>query len=322
MGKQIFKFNHRKLDASPDVITARKAVLLVLKYFVISIILAVVYYVIFAICYDTKEERMLSAENRYLRSEYAEAERRIDLLDNVSENIRLRDINIYRDVFNSELPDYVLESARQTGLDYSQLYDKGEEALLLEINRISCKSAAEASLVSKDIAAILSSLTEDNVNAKGIPSAVPLRNFSIGQTGASVGMKFNPFFKMLKNHEGIDIVAPVGTDVLAPANGWIKSVSASQRADGQCIVIEHPGGITTEYKHLGTLLVKSGQYVAKGTPIARIGSSGRSFAPHLHYEVRLNGKPMDPVHFFFSNLGPVAYNDVAILGSITGQTLD
>lgn len=322
MGKQIFKFNHRNLDARPDVITVRKALLLVVQYFLVSIVMAVIYYIIFAICYDTKEERMLAAENRYLRTEYAEAERRIDLLDNVSENIRLRDINIYREVFNSELPDYVLESARQSGIDYSQLYDKGEEAILLEINRISCKSDAEASLVSKNIAAILNSLTEGKVSGTGVPSSVPIRNFSIGQTGASVGQKFNPFFKMLKMHEGIDIVAPVGTEIIAPANGYVKSVLTNKRGDGQCIVIEHPGGITTEYKHLGSLMVSAGQNVKKGTPIARVGSSGRSFAPHLHYEVRHNGTPMDPIHFFFSDLGPSAYNDVAILGSITGQTLD
>lgn len=321
MGKQVFKFNHRKLDASPEIITAKKALLLVLQYFLVSIALAVVYYIIFAICYDTKEERMLAAENKYLRKEYAEAERRINLLDNVSENIRLRDINIYREVFNSELPDYVLESAKQSGLDYSRLYEEGEEALLLEISRISCKSDAEASIVSKNITAILDSLTTGMASGAGIPSSVPIRNFSVGQTGASVGQKFNPFFKMLKNHEGIDIVAPTGTEILAPANGIVKSVS-SQRADGQCIVIEHPNGITTQYKHLGALMVRAGQNVKKGTPIARVGSSGRSFAPHLHYEVRHNGIPMDPVHFFFSDLGPSAYNDVAILGSITGQTMD
>lgn len=321
MGKQTFKFNHRKLDASPEVITAKKALILVLQYFLVSVVLAIVYYVVFAICYDTKEERLLAAENRYLKAEYAEAQRRIDLLDNVSENIRLRDINIYREVFNSELPDYVLESAKQSSLDYSNLYEKGEEALLLEINKISRRSDTEASIVSKNMDAIVKALTEGGVSGAGIPSSVPIRNFSVGQTGASVGMKFNPFFKMLKNHDGIDIVAPVGTEIIAPADGRVKSVS-SQRGEGQCITIEHSGGITTEYKHLGTLLVRDGQTIRRGMPIARIGSSGRSFAPHLHYEVRHDGHPMDPVHFFFSDLGPTAYNDVAILGSITGQTLD
>lgn len=320
MARQKFKFNHHKMDFSPVRLSALKVLLIVLKYLVISLLLAVLYYFIFALIYDTKEERGLAAENRYLREQYSEARRRIDLLDNTVENIRLKDMAIYREVFNSELPNYVLQNAGQ-GPDCSRLYDEGEDVLIAEMVRITGAASQKAAAVTRNLDDILKILQKKEIDQSGIPSMVPVRNFSIGRTGASVGEKFNPFLKTLKYHEGIDLLAPVGTDVLAPADGRVKSVTKG-RGDGTCVTIEHFGGITTEYKHLGSVMVYPGQSVRRGTPVARIGSSGRSFAPHLHYEVRKNGRVMDPVNFFFHDLGPLAANDVAILGLITGQSLD
>jgi len=322
MARQLFKFNHHKMDFTPEHSGVGRVLYAILKYFLISLAVAFVYYCIFALFYDTKEERVLAAENKYLSEQYHEAQRRIDLLDNTAENIWLRDIAIYREVFNSELPDYVLDATRQAGPDYSRLYRQGETALYSEMSDIVERSDKTAANVSRNISLIFELLGKDEIDGKGVPSAVPLLNFSIGQTGASVGEKFNPFFKTLKTHEGIDIVAPTGMEVLAPADGTVRSIKATGRRDGACLTIEHKMGYTTQYKHLGSILVRPGQNVKRGNPIARIGSSGRSFAPHLHYEVRKNDKPLDPTHYFFSTLGPQAYNNVTILGFITGQTLD
>ena len=88
------------------------------------------------------------------------------------------------------------------------------------------------------------------------------------------------------------------------------------------IVIDHKNGYSTTYSHLGDILVRKGQKVKQGDVIGRVGLSGMSFAPHLHYEISFNGKIMDPVNYFFAELTPEQYKDLVAISSNTGQSLD
>ena len=121
------------------------------------------------------------------------------------------------------------------------------------------------------------------------PSGWPVR----GRVSSPFGPRKSPFSKRQIFHEGIDIAAPSGTPVLASAAGTV--VTACYNAGyGNLVVIDHGDGYQTAYGHNSKLFVKAGQKVKKGQKIANVGSTGRSTGPHLHYEVRLNGKPVNP----------------------------
>ena len=98
-------------------------------------------------------------------------------------------------------------------------------------------------------------------------------------------------------HKGVDIAAPVGTPILAPADAKVAFVGR-KGGYGLTLILDHGGQLTTLYGHTSDIFVSEGDTVRKGQEVARIGMSGRSTGPHVHYEVRLAGNPVNPSRFF------------------------
>ena len=123
-----------------------------------------------------------------------------------------------------------------------------------------------------------------------------------GYNSSSYGWRIDPFNGHKAFHEGLDFPAPTGTPILAAADGI---VTASERtADyGNIVKINHGSGLETRYAHASKLLVKAGERVVKGQIIARVGNTGRSTGPHLHYEIRLHGNSLDPRQYLQKNTG-------------------
>ena len=121
----------------------------------------------------------------------------------------------------------------------------------------------------------------------------------LGWVTSGFGFRTNPFTSLTQMHEGIDISNRVGTLVVAPADGFVSDIG-NDWAHGRILVISHGFGMTTRYSHLNTVLVKVGQKVKRGDKIADIGMSGKSTGPHLHYEVRLHGIPVNPMKYILN----------------------
>jgi murein DD-endopeptidase MepM/ murein hydrolase activator NlpD len=126
--------------------------------------------------------------------------------------------------------------------------------------------------------------------------SIPLGYPVYGRITSHIGWRKNPFGGGYEFHSGIDIAAPQGSKVLATADGVV--VFAGWYGDyGKTVIIRHPSGYLTLYGHLSQIDVKEGQKVKAGDVVGRVGSTGRSTGPHLHYEVIRNNKPIDPSKF-------------------------
>jgi murein DD-endopeptidase MepM/ murein hydrolase activator NlpD len=110
------------------------------------------------------------------------------------------------------------------------------------------------------------------------------------------GQRMSPWAGRLKMHEGLDVGAPYGTPVYAPADGII-TYSGEKAGFGKFVQIDHGYGIETIYAHNQSLSVRSGQKIKRGSLLAAVGNTGHSTGPHLHYEVRVNGIAVDPLYF-------------------------
>jgi len=133
-------------------------------------------------------------------------------------------------------------------------------------------------------------LLQQSVLKNTLPNSSPV---DAAFNSSSFGWRLDPFNGHRAFHEGLDFTASTGTAIYAAAGG-IVSTSEQTPDYGKIVKIDHGSGLETRYAHASTLLVKVGQRVAKGQKIAEVGSTGRSTGPHLHYEIRLNGNPLDP----------------------------
>jgi murein DD-endopeptidase MepM/ murein hydrolase activator NlpD len=157
-----------------------------------------------------------------------------------------------------------------------------------------------------------------------IPSIVPVENFEVNKLVSGFGTRINPFHKGNYHHDGIDIAAARGTLVLAAGHGEVISVKRSDMVAGygNYIEIDHGHGVVTRYSHLDYLQVKVGQRIRKGQAIGTVGSSGGSIAPHLHYEVMVNGIYTEPIKFFMENLTADQFKEVVSRSQKMNQSLD
>ena len=308
--KKHFKF--RKPKTSVWVIL-RKAFL----WFIASLSMAVLYYVIFALFFSTDEERRLKNENRMYAKEYPLLEEREQMLSEVVEGLSVRDDRIYEEIFHTSAPnmdpgasiDYLF------GLDSIPDDDivKRSEARLEVLK-------GRAADVESDFRAIIDRLQGGECVVP--PMSNPLKDFSFAQTGASVGERINPFYKVKIMHNGLDLIAPAGDPVHAAGDGVVTEVVKSRKGLGNVVTITHKGGYKTRYAHLADIEVRKGNRVKKGKVIGYVGVSGNSFAPHLHYEVCRDTSIMDPVHYMFESVTPDEYVNMLIMSASTGQSMD
>ena len=317
MGK--YRFNKEDLNFVEDRRGFTGWIKILVRYFFMSLVLALLYYVVFSLFISTEEERALERETELMEAEYEKLHGRLRQLDNTIKNLQHRDREIYRSVFNAEPPvysaygDYDMFEGIDTTRMESLVNDSKLRLYVME------RGMAHVDATFGEIRFVFDSL---GAGVKAIPSIVPVKDFSIRQSGASVGMKINPFYKTVVMHNGIDLLAATGTPVLAGADGVVAKAAKNGKREGSSVTIDHKNGYVTVYNHLGAIKVRKGQKVKQGDVIAETGLTGMSFAPHLHYEVWYNGKVMDPMNYFFSSITPQMYRDMAVVTANTGQSLD
>ncbi|MCA9733542.1 M23 family metallopeptidase [candidate division KSB1 bacterium] len=154
----------------------------------------------------------------------------------------------------------------------------------------------ENSLKEQD--ALTDHYSKREVSLENIPTIRPLLG---GRITDIYGVRIDPFLKQRKHHGGLDIAAPTGTQVYAPAAGkviYVRRNYVPNRGYGKCVKIDHGGGTVTLYGHLSKIHVEVGQEVKRWDVIGLVGDTGRSTGPHLHYEVSKNGKRIDPMTSF------------------------
>ena len=122
---------------------------------------------------------------------------------------------------------------------------------------------------------------------------------SMGWVTSGFGFRTNPFTGLTQMHEGVDIANRVGSPIIAPGNGIVSDIG-NDTALGKVLVIYHGFGMTTRYGHLNKIFVKVGQRVKREDKVAEIGMTGKTTGPHLHYEVKLNGIPVNPMRYILN----------------------
>ena len=283
---------------------------------------ALLYYVAFALLFDTPLEHRMRHSTDVLRSEYETLSARYDSLEMVLENVTERDRSIFRILFESDPYDLESEQSEERLALHEKTISKSKRDIITDMNQ-------RIDNVDKRIANLESSwnrikLLGDTLGEKSnrIPSIQPVLNKQLSLLTAGYGNLLNPFYRTLQSHQGVDYTVAEGSSVFATADGTVKEISDKSSTLGKTIVIDHGNGYQTSYSHLLSTLVRRGQKVERGDVIALSGNSGLSLAPHLHYEVRFNGLRVDPIHYFFMELSPVEYSRIIRISQSGMQSFD
>lgn len=154
------------------------------------------------------------------------------------------------------------------------------------------------------------------------PAIQPVSMKDLTRFGSSFGRRFHPILKVVRPHEGIDLTAPRGTPIYATADGDVLQAGYREGGFGKKVLIDHGYGYRTLYGHCDEILVQPGQKVNRGEIIARVGSTGLSKSPHLHYEVHVNGRPVDPINYYATDLSPREYDQMIDMLSLADPSFD
>jgi hypothetical protein len=164
------------------------------------------------------------------------------------------------------------------------------KSLHLELDRLE-RRATEVEMAIGELTSVLEG---SKAMVSATPSIMPLANYRLS---SRFGYRLSPFGGGSDFHKGLDLVAPVGTPVRSPAEGLVLSSDWSINGYGLMVTIDHGFGLLTRYAHLSESLVSPGQKVARGEVVAKVGNTGRSTGPHLHFETLVGGIQIDPLMF-------------------------
>lgn len=232
------------------------------------------------------ENRLLGYQLTQVQGRLSEVITQVDSLANEEEAIRVK-VN---------LPP-LGEEVRQAGigslhpLEGQVIGDERIEDLLRSLDQVE----RELGIQKESYGEIRQKLLSDDERLRRIPSIIPVQ---VGRLTDGFGYRRDPFTHQIRFHHGADFSAPSGTPVYVAADGTVTSAKKVP-GFGNVITVDHGYGFTTVYGHMDEFDVRRGQHVTRGDLIGTVGNTGRSTAPHLHYEVRVKGRAVDPLDYFY-----------------------
>ncbi len=323
MPKTKYKFNHETLSFDRIRLGLKQTFLRLFGYFVASLFLAGIYGFIFAFIFDSPKEKALKREIAQLSLQYELMNREMENVEKVLTHLQETDDNLYRTIFESEP---VPTSYREGGIGgvnrYEDLEGFSNSELVIETARRLDRIRKKIYVQSQSFDELIAYAREKEEMLSSIPAIQPVSNEDLKRTASGFGYRIHPIYKISKFHAGMDFTAPTGTDVYSTGNGVIRLVKSERRELGNHIIVDHGFGYQTVYAHLDRFNVKEGQKVKRGDVIGFVGSTGLSTAPHLHYEVHVNGTPVNPALYYFNDLTPEEYERMLEISGKSGQTFD
>ena len=273
---------------------------------------------------------ILSPKEKALKRELVNMELQFELLNKkmgqaqkVLSELEERDNAIYRVYFEA---NPISEEQRKAGFGginrYKNLEGFDNSNLIINTSKKIDILTKQIVIQSKSLDEIAILAEEKEKLLKAIPTIQPVKNEDLTRMASGYGYRSDPFTKARKFHKGMDFTAPRGTPVYATGNGIVKRADRRSSGYGRHIRIDHGFGYVSLYAHLYKYAVKKGQKVKRGDLIGFVGSTGRSQAPHLHYEIIKDKKKLNPINFYYGDLSSEEFAELLKVAGQENQSLD
>jgi murein DD-endopeptidase MepM/ murein hydrolase activator NlpD len=272
---------------------------------------------------SSPRERILKNELEQYKLNYKILNDRLKNVQTVLDDLQDRDDNIYRVIFEAEPIPSSVRKAGYGGADrYAKLSGVSNSEILLSTTKKLDMITSQMYVQSKSFDEVFKLAKNKEKVIASIPAIQPVDFHDLRRIGSYFGYRTDPFYKVTKFHEGIDFTAAVGTPIYATGDGVVTEAEFSRGGYGMCIKLNHGYSYETFYAHLSRMKVRVGQKITRGEIIGFVGNTGKSTAPHLHYEVHKGGQPINPIYFFFNDITPQEYQAMIEQSTRPSQTLD
>ena len=320
-------YNPHTLQFEKLKVSHKNLLFRVFMYVSSVIVTGLIFYFLTSEYFPSPKEKLLKKELSQLEYNYQLIEDHLARANKVVQNLQTRDAKVHRVLLGMDPIDQAVWNGGIGGHNPNGDLQgvKHASGTIKEANQFLKKLERQIYLQSKSLDTLEKLAKNREEMIQSIPSVKPVRIDHLErdvQNLSGYGIRLHPVHKINKLHEGIDFTAPEGTPVQATGNGKIAKVEVKGSGYGKSIIINHGYGYQTLYAHMKDLNVKQGEKVKKGQKIGTVGNSGMSTGPHCHYEVRYNGKAINPIHYCMDGLSPKEYQEMAAQAAAANQSFD
>ena len=302
--------------------TVRQRALNILKRLFVGMGLGAASFILLLWIFGSPSEKELRIENSRLVAQYNVLSRRLDDALGVMKDIQQRDDNLYRVVLQA---DPIADAVRRAGYGgtnrYEVLMDMANSDLVVNTTQKMDMLDRQLYIQSQSFDEVVALCKEHDDMLKCIPAIQPVANKDLKKTASGYGLRIDPIYTTTKFHEGMDFSANIGTPIYATGNGTVTK-AGWQSGYGKIVKINHGYGYETWYAHMNDIDVRVGQKVVRGEVIGKVGNTGKSTGPHLHYEVHVKGRVVNPVNYYFMDLNADDYDQMIQIAANHGKVFD
>ena len=254
------------------------------------------------------QDKIMVYKYEAMKDNYKTLSQKVKMLEEEMAALEKRDNEVYRSIFEANpVPDSARAKLTEAKKELAKVSLMNDDQLSVDIanglNNITARVVYQQNSY-KDIEKLISN---QGNKLNSIPAIQPVSNKELTRIASGFGMRIHPIYGIAKMHNGLDFTAPQGTPIYATGDGTVTTAGAGT-GTGNHVIINHGYGYETVYMHMVRIKSNQGQHVKRGEVIGWVGSTGASTGPHCHYEVHINGTPVDPVYFFYNDLNAEQYD--------------
>jgi len=272
---------------------------------------------------ESPKEKQLKREVTTMKLQYSLMNQKMGQMNSILDGLQDRDDNIYREIFEADpIPNSVREGY-YGGVNKFESLENYKNSDLMIASAIQLeKIRKELYIQSKSYDEIWTMLKNKEKMLAALPAIQPIANKDLKRMASGFNYRIDPYYKIRKFHWGMDFSSPRGTDIYVTGNGVVIKAKYARNGYGSHVIVDHGYGYQTLYAHMSKIKVSKGDKVLRGDVLGLVGSTGKSVAPHLHYEVIKDGRKINPVNFFYNDLTPTEYEQMLELANRHNQSLD
>lgn len=311
-----YKYNPETLQYEKIELNLNALIVKAVKYLVVGLIFAA--FIMLLLYPFVKDFAVRKSQKKIEDLEYSleKLNGEMDTVIAVLDNLQQIDNDLYRVIFSAE----PTEKAKLTRGQKIPKKDHIAYVYALEdkLNVLSHQLVKQ----SKSFDELIELAKNKDKMIKSIPSIIPIADKQLTRLSSGFGYRIDPVYGIPKMHAGLDFTAPTGTPIHCAGDGVVEEVGFNKGGYGNEVIIDHGFGYKSHYAHLSKFNTSVGRKVKRGEVIGFVGSTGKSTAPHLHYEIIKSGNKIDPINFFFNDITPEEYEQMIEKSLNSGASLD